>query len=299
MHYLGPDWQVHFYYGWKNEDIVMMHLRFVKNIVFKPILFPIHTQRHYDRFIKSSEFWKSYIQVETTKVLIFDSDTLMLRHGINDFLNYDYISSPINKNLLLSKKDNDNDNIDKLHSHNHHNIHKHNHHNTEDSVYTNKNGIGFGSGFSLRKATTMYHISKLYENTSSDDEHESIFFLKHLRKLGYKVADRQTSYMFCREIELPNIVSQSNILPLAIHKAWIHMPNNLIDNYIKINALGEIKKKLYDQSLLPTDISSIPLLSNNNGNKDENKIMLKKMLDQLITDFKSKSDLLLSKIENN
>jgi hypothetical protein len=303
MYYLGLEWQIHFYYGWKNEDIVMMHLRFIKNIVFRPIIFPIHTQRDYDRLLKSTEFWKTYIKVENTKVIIFDSDSLMLRHGINDFLNYDFISSPINKNLLKDNNDNINNNNtntrDKRHSHNHHNIHRHNHHNTEDSIYANKNGIGFGSGFSLRNAATMYHISKLYENMTVDDEHESIFFLKHLRKMGYKVADRQTSYMFCREIELPNIVTQMNILPLAIHKAWVHMPNNIIDNYIKINALGDIKIKLNDQILVPNDSSSdIPLLSNYNVSKYENKVMLQKMLDELVSDFKSKSELLLSKIEN-
>lgn len=51
----------------------------------------INSLKDYNKILVSKEFWESMPE----KVLIFQHDSMLLRKGIEDFLDYDYIGAPI------------------------------------------------------------------------------------------------------------------------------------------------------------------------------------------------------------
>lgn len=53
---------------------------------------PISSEREYNLLLTSKEFWEN---IPFDKVLIFQHDSLLLRHGIEDFLQYDFVGAPI------------------------------------------------------------------------------------------------------------------------------------------------------------------------------------------------------------
>lgn len=53
---------------------------------------PISTEQEYNLLLTSKEFWES---LPFEKVLIFQHDSLLLREGIEEFLQYDFIGAPI------------------------------------------------------------------------------------------------------------------------------------------------------------------------------------------------------------
>lgn len=53
---------------------------------------PISSEREYNLLLTSKEFWEN---IPFDKVLIFQHDSLLLRHGIKDFLQYDFVGAQI------------------------------------------------------------------------------------------------------------------------------------------------------------------------------------------------------------
>ena len=53
---------------------------------------PISTEQEYNLLLTSKEFWE---QIPFDKVLIFQHDSLLLREGIEDFLQYDFVGAPL------------------------------------------------------------------------------------------------------------------------------------------------------------------------------------------------------------
>ncbi len=84
-------WGLQVFHGVDNKDFICDILKDIKNVDFVDTGVKDFTKIEYNQYMKSHEFWS---QVKGEKILTFQTDTLLLRHGIDDFLKYDYIGAP-------------------------------------------------------------------------------------------------------------------------------------------------------------------------------------------------------------
>lgn len=54
----------------------------------------IHSSHDYNNLLRSTAFWESFLSFE--RVLLFQHDTMILRPGIEEFMEWDYVGSPWN-----------------------------------------------------------------------------------------------------------------------------------------------------------------------------------------------------------
>jgi hypothetical protein len=101
----------------------------------------------------------------------------------------------------------------------------------------------------------MLKIATMFENNTDSDEPESIFFLRHMKEFGYKVADLKTSYDFAWEYEIPGVNPVTAGRPFAIHSAWIFMSRKLISKMIKEYVFND----LIDEVTSVKDILGLPV----------------------------------------
>jgi hypothetical protein len=132
-------WGLQILHGKNNEEYVKYITKDIENVVYTKIDIENFTKIEYNNFVKDVKFWESVVG---EKILMFQTDSLLLRNGIDDFLSYDYIGAPWTKPK-------------------------------ENSF------IGNG-GLSLRTKEVMLEISK--NHTDNQPDWEDIFFVKHLKK---------------------------------------------------------------------------------------------------------------------
>ena len=131
-------WGLQIFHGTKNERLVKTITEKWNNVKYVNIGVDNMTKLEYSNYIKTMEFWD---KVLGNKILMFQTDSLLLRYGIDEFLIYDYIGAPWTKPK-------------------------------EDSF------IGNG-GLSIRDKEKMIEIVKKYNTLPS--EWEDIYFAKHLK----------------------------------------------------------------------------------------------------------------------
>ena len=86
MYYLGDKWSLQIFHGLEHEDELKGEMKKWGNIHFEKMGVDNITKIEYNNLLKSSDFWK---RVKGDKVLIFQSDAILLREGIEEFLKYD------------------------------------------------------------------------------------------------------------------------------------------------------------------------------------------------------------------
>lgn len=113
----------------------------------------------YSRLLTSKDFWSSLPE----NVLIFQTDSFMLKNGIEEFMKYDYVGAPWNEENLL-----------------------------EQSIPVN---IGNG-GFSFRKRGKMLEI---INQVPYEKEVEDLYFAKGFSIVGGNLPDLETQKSFSVE----------------------------------------------------------------------------------------------------
>lgn len=155
MYYLNENnskikWGLQIFHGTKNEKLVKSFSKNWKNVIYTNIGVDNFTNIEHSEYMESNRFWKN---VKGDKALIFQTDSLLLRSGIDEFLEYDYIGAPWRKP---------------------------------------KEGQLVGNGgLSLRSVTKMVEICDKY--SPNQQIWEDIFFIKHLKGQGvadYETAKR-------------------------------------------------------------------------------------------------------------
>jgi hypothetical protein len=134
-------WGLQIFHGNQNKDIVEDIQLSLPNVVLTNIGVDNFTHIQHSRYMESVEFWK---QVKGIKALIFQTDSLLLRSGIDDFLEYDYVGAPWRK-----PKEN--------------------------------RWVGNG-GLSLRTISKMIEICE--NNPVTEDILEDIYFMKYMKGIG-------------------------------------------------------------------------------------------------------------------
>ena len=96
MYYLnesGSDvkWGLKIYHGNKNKEFVENFTQKWKNIQLENLEIDDLSGILYNNLLKTSNFWKS---TPTNNILIFQTDTILRRFGIDEFISYNYVGAP-------------------------------------------------------------------------------------------------------------------------------------------------------------------------------------------------------------
>jgi hypothetical protein len=155
------------------------------------------TYNDYNNLLLTKEFWNMF---KGEKILLYQSDSLILKHNIGDFLNYDFVGAPFNKN---------------------------------SKVILGMEQVGNG-GLSLRSKSTMIEIlnnkdrcDTQYSNVSLshkitnklDNILEDIFFCQNMQNL--KIGD-VANYDVARRFCMDTIFNED---AFAMHAMWHGCPN--------------------------------------------------------------------------
>lgn len=113
---------------------------------------------NYNRLLTNSDFWKIFL--DYNRVLVFQHDSEILRTGIEEFMEYDYVGAPI--------------------------------YNIQFPV--------MNGGLSLRNPRLMYEICKQQSyNGMSIDGNEDVYFCNKLKNINAKIPDIETAKLFSVE----------------------------------------------------------------------------------------------------
>lgn len=134
-------WGLQIFHGNQNKEFVGNIQLSLSNTILTNMNIDNFTHEEHSRYMETTEFWK---QVKGTKTLIFQTDSLLLRSGIDEFLKYDYVGAPWRK-----PKENQ--------------------------------WVGNG-GLSLRTVSTMIEICE--NNPVMEHILEDIYFMKHMKGVG-------------------------------------------------------------------------------------------------------------------
>lgn len=158
---------------------------------------------HYNIIMKDHTFWK---QLELyNKCLIIQDDAFLLRKGIDQFMQYDYVGAPWSpthfENKILAS-------------------------------VSNPQMVGNG-GFSLRSIPAMLNVTKTCErektylfNNDLSPIPEDVYFAKCCYALNYDIPDAQTASKFACE-QVPNKHA------LGVHKLWAYHQLPVIIDYFE------------------------------------------------------------------
>ena len=144
----------------------------------------------YNQLLKDADFWQS---LDYNKILVFQTDTLLIKPVGLEYFQYDYIGSPWAKNRYDSHSF-------PSYSHTLNRIEA----TIESRIYCNSvpDGLINGNGgLSIRNPKLMAEICMKHSNESPPDEAEDIFFAKHINSYSHAIAPPGIVESFCCETE--------------------------------------------------------------------------------------------------
>ena len=197
LKHLGESWSLHVFHSAENDSFVKTSIASIEGVKYS-VLSSIVEVNDYNQLLKTKEFWNG---IQGEKILIFQSDSLMLTTNITSFTKFDYIGAPWHLQ---------NERWELIQS------------------LGLVDGVGNG-GFSLRSRRAMIEISSKFGPNSPVSEQEDVFFASYAKKLGYRVADRASAYSFCHEVPCTDLKFDG--FPMAIHAAWYYFDKNTIESY--------------------------------------------------------------------
>lgn len=245
IYHLGPSWGLLVFHSTGrlgNEAHVKRSLKDISGVQYVPAD-SVYDGNSYNVFVKSPLFWQNLKSMGLEKVLIFQTDSLLLKKdGIEDFLGWDYIGAPWH---------------------------------TVQSAESGKwlrqmqrggalsNGVGNG-GTSLRTVAMMLELAEIYKLQGERGYNEDTFFAhfceKHFtesnkkgKKGGCMLANREAAYSFAVEIPPPYFLtnrtslaltissdtnsSSNSSIPFALHNIWSYISPALSSQLLQLSIL--------------------------------------------------------------
>ena len=196
MYRLGPTWGLQVFHSKENDEYVKASLSDMKNVRYVLIKDTLLDITHYNRLLKSEAFWAS---LKSAKVLLFQSDSVILKSGVSKYMEYDYAGAPWRTNDNIKIMD------------------------LRDKGWL-PIAVGNG-GFSIRNVSLMQKVIKKEGPGSPDTENEDIFFSQHIQRVpGARVSPESVAYEFCKEENIPTLELSGNRLTshFALHAAWYY-----------------------------------------------------------------------------
>lgn len=133
------EWGLSIFYGGKNKKLIKKITKNWENVHFQNMWIDNLPSLEYNKMLKTSNFWKS---IDSENILIFQTDSILVNFGIEEFISYIYIGAPWIK-------------------------------------FREGKLVGNG-GLSFRKKSKMIEISENYIN--DDINMEDIYFCKYLKE---------------------------------------------------------------------------------------------------------------------
>jgi hypothetical protein len=87
-------WGLIIFHGIENESYLHNELKTWKNVGYVQMNVANLNTEEYNNVLMSTSFWETLEQVGCKHALIFQTDTLLLKSNIDDFLIYDYVGAP-------------------------------------------------------------------------------------------------------------------------------------------------------------------------------------------------------------
>jgi tetratricopeptide (TPR) repeat protein len=185
-HFLAPGWSMLIIHGHDNAQYVKDLLdewRMAGIIGTHNLDVASMTRIEYSNLLKQAAFWDL---IPAPRALIFQTDAMLLRTGMEAFYAWDFIGAPWND-------------------------------------FHVPEGVGNG-GLSMRNVSTMRILSGRYGVESPTEEMEDVFFARMMHLHGQehginaRLATRQAAHAFCAEWRLRDLPVAD--APLGLHQAW-------------------------------------------------------------------------------
>lgn len=211
MGHLPTDWGLVVVYSASSEFFVRHALRHFVNVRFvaMPEAFSITSVNDYNKMMMSAQFWKS---IQAEKVLLFQTDSIILHSRIEPFLKYDYIGAPWDVPT--------NERVMKL---------------VQGGLLQSAVGNG---GFSLRSTEAMIKACERLHWSGNASmvqmEQEDLYFARTLPTLGFTVAPVDVAYNFSVEVPLTGHAYsrlEAHHKPFALHSAWYYWKDEMLEEW--------------------------------------------------------------------
>lgn len=201
MGHLSPRWGLRVVHGTKNHRFVRALLSDFDNVEYDRVPYSMMTSSNVNAVLKSAAFWES-IQADT--ILHFQTDAVVLKPNIDDFLHYDYIGPPWHLDNHIWKR-----------------------HEAEVPQ-----GVGNG-GISIRSKQSALTIIAKYGHTTNDSDPEDLFFARHMLREGFALPSRQVAATFGLEAHLDDVFVE---VPTGLHAAWYYNPEARVKQLLSVLA---------------------------------------------------------------
>ncbi|KAG1678807.1 hypothetical protein FOA52_012847 [Chlamydomonas sp. UWO 241] len=198
----------------------------------------------YNHLLKSPDFWRKMAPAE--KCLIFQTDSIILTQGIDEFLSYDYIGAPWHKA---------NERWDEISK-------------------NSPEGVGNG-GFSVRDVAGSLDIAIREGSGSPDNAQEDMFFAHHMTESTqsmqeghngsavrpYIIAPRAHAYKFCLEVICSDIIVNGvpgggyDFVPMALHAGWYYNPVERVQSLLDWSLRYVLRDAVVDAHGVPKCIA--------------------------------------------
>jgi hypothetical protein len=91
LRFTNENWGLHVFHGNQNEEFVKNALKEVSNVIYTNLNVHNLSINDYNNLLTSMWF---YEQIRSEKLLVFQTDSCLLKDGVDEFLNYDYVGAP-------------------------------------------------------------------------------------------------------------------------------------------------------------------------------------------------------------
>ena len=208
IHFLDGKWAMQIHHTEYNAPFVHHQLADIAHLHYVQESGNLRGIQAYNALLKSVAFWES---IPAEKVLIFQTDSIMLRTGIEAFLSYDYIGAPwcLPANRIVRA------------------------YHLQGRA---GNMVGNG-GFSLRSREVMLNITRTQTQNNHAESEEDLFFAIHIDYNGspFRIPNSSVAYEFARDgmcNSLEKKFKNSPLsMPLAIHQFWLNAPHTVMAKF--------------------------------------------------------------------
>ena len=85
------------FHGNNNKEFIEEQLIGWPNVIYSSLHVDNLTVNDYNNLLKSIEFWEKILNYGCKHSLIFQTDVVLLKDSVDDYLNYDYVGAPWNQ----------------------------------------------------------------------------------------------------------------------------------------------------------------------------------------------------------
>lgn len=226
MRMLGKDWKLYVFHGTSNAEYVRSGLARAgvrgTGLNFVNLGVTTLNDSSYNHLLKAKSFWNLFLAArpqEIKRCLVFQIDAIILRPGIEAFLQFDYTGAPWHQ---------ENDMYSGLNE-------------ERVAVTPLQRSVRVGNGgLSLRSPRAMLSVIEGFGHATSDAEQEDVFFVRHMmdKRASYRVATLQEGARFALEVPLEKgAYNGGPVEPWGLHQSWFYNDVDLINKLLQ-SSLG-------------------------------------------------------------